>query len=34
MEFSSHQAPKVNGVLARLPLNDGAIESSLWLRKL
>ena len=33
-EFSSHQAPRVNGVLARLPLNDGAIESSLWLRKL
>ena len=34
MGFSSHQMPKVNGVLARLPLNDGAIESSLWLRKL
>jgi len=34
MEFSSHQVPKVNGVLARLPLNEAAIESSLWLRKL
>lgn len=34
MEFSSHQVPRVNGVLARLPLKDGAIESSLWLRKL
>ena len=34
MEFSSHQASKLNGVVARLPLKDGAIESSLWLRKL
>jgi len=34
MEFSSHQVPKLNGVLARLPLKAGAIESSLWLRKL
>jgi len=34
MEFSSHQAQKLNGVLARLPLKRGAIESSLWLRKL
>jgi len=34
MEFSSHQVAKVNGVLARLPLKEGAIESSLWLRKL
>lgn len=34
MEFSSHQVREMNGVLARLPLTDGAIESSLWLRKL
>ncbi len=34
MEFSSHLASKTNGVVARLPLKDGAIESSLWLRKL
>jgi predicted O-methyltransferase YrrM len=38
MEFSSHQlmeeSGKMSGVLARLPLKDGAIESSLWLRKL
>jgi predicted O-methyltransferase YrrM len=33
LEFSSRQAGKLNGVLARLPLKDGAIESSLWLRK-
>ena len=35
-EFSSHQARKngLNGVLERLPLVAGAIESSLWLRKL
>jgi predicted O-methyltransferase YrrM len=34
-EFSSHQAGKgaLNGVLARLPLMPGALESSLWLRK-
>lgn len=34
-EFSSHQAQKagLGGVLARLPLVPGAIESSLWLRK-
>jgi hypothetical protein len=34
-EFSSHQALKhgLSGVLRRLPLVDGAIESSLWLRK-
>jgi hypothetical protein len=34
-EFSSHQARKagLDGVLARLPLVPGAIESSLWLRK-
>jgi predicted O-methyltransferase YrrM len=35
-EFSSHQALKqrqLQGVLARLPLVPGAIESSLWLRK-
>ena len=35
-EFSSHQTLKsgaLNGVLARLPLLAGAIESSLWLRK-
>ncbi len=34
VEFASHPVPKLNGVLARLPLKDGAIESSLWLRKL
>ena len=34
MEFCSHQVPKANGVLARLPLKHGAIESSLWLKKL
>ena len=34
VEFSSHQASKMSGVVARLPLKDGAIESSLWLRKL
>jgi len=38
MEFASHrlqeQSGKMRGVLARLPLEDGAIESSLWLRKL
>ena len=35
-EFSSHQALKrgLSGVLRRLPLVEGAIESSLWLRKL
>jgi predicted O-methyltransferase YrrM len=36
-EFSSHQAlkqRKLEGVLARLPLVPGALESSLWLRKL
>jgi Methyltransferase domain len=35
-EFSSHQAAaggRLNGVLARLPLVPGAMESSLWLRK-
>ena len=34
-EFSSHQALKhgLCGVLQRLPLVEGAIESSLWLRK-
>jgi predicted O-methyltransferase YrrM len=34
MEFSSHQVSHVNGVLGRLPLKDGATESSLWLKKL
>ena len=34
MEFSSHQLRERKGVLARLPLKEGAIESSLWLRKL
>ena len=34
LEFASHAAGKLNGVLARLPLKDGAVESSLWLRKL
>lgn len=33
MEFASHQVEKLSGVLARLPLKKGAIESSLWLRK-
>lgn len=33
MEFASHQVEKLSGVLARLPLKRGAIESSLWLRK-
>ena len=36
-EFSSHQTLKSgepSGVLARLPLPPGAIESSLWIRKL
>ena len=35
-EFSSHQVPKqgLTGILARLPLVAGAIESSLWVRKL
>ena len=32
-EFASRQAGKPKGVLARLPLKRGAIESSLWLRK-
>lgn len=34
-EFSSHQALRggATGVLARLPLPEGALESSLWLRK-
>jgi len=34
LEFSSHQVRQMNGVLARLPLKAGAIESSLWLTKL
>jgi hypothetical protein len=38
LEFSSHRVRaangKVSGVLARLPLKAGAIESSLWLTKL
>jgi hypothetical protein len=34
MEFSSHQVRERKGVLARLPLKDGAIESSLWLCKI
>lgn len=34
VEFSSHQAAKsLSGVLSRLPLVPGALESSLWLRK-
>ncbi len=35
LEFSSHQAAggRLNGILARLPLVPGAMESSLWLRK-
>jgi len=33
LEFASRRAGKLNGVLARLPLKRGAIESSLWLRK-
>ena len=34
LEFSSHQVRRLSGVLARLPLKAGAIESSLWLSKL
>jgi uncharacterized UPF0146 family protein len=34
LEFASHATGKLNDVLTRLPLKDGAIESSLWLRKL
>lgn len=34
LEFASHAVGKLNGVLARLPLKQGALESSLWLRKL
>ena len=35
LEFSSHQTAsgRLNGVLARLPLVAGALESSLWLTK-
>lgn len=34
VEFSSHQvAKKLSGVLARLPLVPGALESSLWLTR-
>jgi predicted O-methyltransferase YrrM len=34
VEFSSHQAAKnLSGVLSRLPLVPGALESSLWLTK-
>ena len=33
LEFASRHAGKLNGVLARLPLKRGAIESSVWLRK-
>jgi predicted O-methyltransferase YrrM len=33
LEFSSHQAKGVTGVLARLPLLPGALESSFWLCK-
>jgi predicted O-methyltransferase YrrM len=32
-EFASRDVEKLGGVLARLPLKRGAIESSLWLRK-
>ncbi len=33
-EFSSHRTARgLSGVLARLPLVEGALESSLWLRK-
>ena len=35
MDFSSHQTPKsFSGLLRRLPLMPGAVESSLWLTKL
>jgi len=34
LEFASHRVRERHGVLARLPLKDGALESSLWLRKL
>ena len=33
IEFASHGIGKLGGVLARLPLKEGAIESSLWLRR-
>lgn len=33
IEFASHGIGKLDGVLARVPLKEGAIESSLWLRK-
>ena len=34
MDFSSHQTPKsFSGLLRRLPLVPGAVESSLWLTK-
>jgi predicted O-methyltransferase YrrM len=33
LEFASRRVGKLSGVLARLPLKRGAIESSLWLRK-
>ena len=33
LEFASHPAKNINGVVARLPLKAGAIESSLWLCK-
>ncbi len=32
-EFASRPVPRMRGVLARLPLKKGAIESSLWLCK-
>lgn len=32
-EFASRRVGKLEGVLTRLPLKKGAIESSLWLRK-
>ena len=34
VEFASHRVRERDGVLARLPLKEGAMESSLWLRKL
>lgn len=34
VEFASHRVRERDGVLARLPLKEGALESSLWLRKL
>ena len=34
VEFASHRVRQPRGVVARLPLQEGAVESSLWLKKL